>query len=165
MPKSTLFFSFSNFQHFYYTKTRRGKIMPARTRMQTHTQAHTSTQSHASGATGPQPHLLPPDSWLLNKDAGNIIKSFTFDTQPTLKLINVPSVRWSCINQVRREREASHHSARSGDDSHHLPQFFWPCCSSYAATSVFGLRWCQMRSGSRRRTGPANTPLFFFHFS
>lgn len=38
--------------------------------------------------TGPQPHLPPPDSWLLNKDSGNVIKSFTSDSQPALKLIN-----------------------------------------------------------------------------
>lgn len=38
--------------------------------------------------TGPQPHLPPSDSWLLNKDSENVIKSFTFDSQPALKLIN-----------------------------------------------------------------------------
>lgn len=41
---------------------------------------HTHIHTHPLGAT----ELPLPDSWLLNKDAGNVIKSFTFDTQPAL---------------------------------------------------------------------------------
>lgn len=128
----------------------------------THADTHKHTVTCLGRHKGPQPHLMPPDIWLLNKDAGNIIKSFTFDTQPALKLINSPSVCWSCINQVRREKGASHRSARSRDDSHYLPQFFWPCRTSCTATAVFDLCWCQTRSGRHRRNGPANTLLFFY---
>lgn len=48
----------------------------------------TKPQTHTH--TGSQPHLPVPDSWLLN--SGNIIKLFTFDSQPALKLINSLSV-------------------------------------------------------------------------
>lgn len=33
---------------------------------------------------GPRPLLRLHDSWLLNRDTGNLIKSFSFDTQPAL---------------------------------------------------------------------------------
>lgn len=46
----------------------------------THPHPHIPLRRHRR----PRPHLPLPDSWLLNKDAGNIIKSFTFDTLPAL---------------------------------------------------------------------------------
>lgn len=46
----------------------------------------TKPQTHTHRATAP----LTSDSWLLN--SGNIIKLFTFDSQPALKLINSLSV-------------------------------------------------------------------------
>lgn len=93
---------------------------------------HTKTHAHTLSLAllrlhwGPQPHLPLSDSWLLNKDSGNIIKSFTFDTQPALKLINSPSVCRNCINQVKRE-EFCILWGQSPSLSFHL---IVPCCSS-----------------------------------
>lgn len=71
----------------------------------THTE---DTHAH----TGPQPHLPPSDSWLLNKDSGNVIKSFTFDSQPALKLMNSLRVCKNYIKWEHRdmEKKAALHS-------------------------------------------------------